>query len=448
MEPISVVEKNPDATMPLIIGAYVTCNTKKERVLENMRTNAEKQPHGWIKRDTAHDGTAIICGGGSSIEDHISQIAAAQAAGGMVFALNGCSSFLRRHGITADYQVIMDAQPETADLVDLDARMHLFASQVDPKLFEMIPDAVLWHATYGEVAPEFPQYQDDYTMIGGSYTVGNACLVLAFCMGYRKLDCYGFDSSHRERKSHAYPQSMNDGDTCTLVTFGGKEYLCSLTMKLQAMHFIERAKSLKAEGCDIKVYGDGLLPAMYNAPPMPEVEKYSAMWKLPQYRMHSPGEETAFDFVRIAKPQRGQTVADLGCGTGRGGRAVKRLCGCDVVYVDFVEHCKDEGRPDHVCDLADTPKDLADFAYCTDVLEHIPPERLVDTINGIMGSAPNVFFQISTVQDSCGDLICQTLHMNVCPSEVWLEFMQQIQTHKVRYYEDRGDSCLFYLTKG
>lgn len=444
----AITEQNPDATMPLTMGAYVTCNTAQEKILENIKRNAELQPDGWVKSLPAHEGTAILCGGGPSLEDSLDQIAAASLAGGTIFALNGASSFLRRHGLTPDYQVIMDAQTATLDLVDLEAKEHLFASQVDPSLFHAVPDAILWHSIGPDMGPEEFPWSGDYVLIGGGFTVGNTALGLVYAMGYRRIECFGYDSSHRERKSHAYSQPMNDSDPLTVVAFGGKEYLCSLTMRLQAKWFMQRAAALKAAGVSLEVHGDGLLPAMYHAPELSEREKYETMWTMSEYRLCSPGEHAAEDFVRVARPKRTDVVADLGCGTGRGGEAVKKLSGCTIYSVDFAANCRNDGQPPNlVCDLSKISSQIADYAYCTDVLEHIPPARLVDTVNGIMKSAPRVFLQISTTEDTCGDLIGQTLHMNVCDSASWLEFMQQIKTHRLRYYEDRGDSCLFYLTR-
>lgn len=439
MYPTAITEQNPDATMPLTMGAYVTSNTPDEQILENLKGNCRRET--LTAQVPAHTGTAILCGGGPSLEDTLEWVEAAQSAGGIVFALNGAATFLLRHGITPDYQVIMDAKPETLGLVEPSARSHLFAAQVDPSLFDAVPTAIQWYSAGGDLIPEVS------LVIGGSFTVGNTALGLVYALGYRRMECFGYDSSHRERKSHAYPQPMNDDDPLTVVEFGGKKYLCSVVMRLQAKWFMQRAAALKEAGVSLQVHGEGLLPAMFHSPPMSEREKYEAMWKVPDYRLCSPGEHTAEDFVRIANPRVGQKVVDLGCGTGRGGAKIKRLTGCDVAYVDFAANCKNDGQPDIICDLADTPADIADFGYCTDVLEHIPPARLVDTVNGIMRSSPRVFFQISTTEDSCGDLIGQTLHMNVCDSASWLEFMQQIQTHRLRYYEDRGHSCLFYLTR-
>jgi ubiquinone/menaquinone biosynthesis C-methylase UbiE len=49
------------------------------------------------------------------------------------------------------------------------------------------------------------------------------------------------------------------------------------------------------------------------------------MWDKPEYRVVSPGEMVAKEFLRQAKPKNGESVIDLGCGTGRGSKALAFL---------------------------------------------------------------------------------------------------------------------------
>ena len=49
-----------------------------------------------------------------------------------------------------------------------------------------------------------------------------------------------------------------------------------------------------------------------------EQEKYEKMWAQPSYRDFSPGEATAMNFLKVARPGKGDEVIDFGCGTGRG----------------------------------------------------------------------------------------------------------------------------------
>lgn len=412
-----LVHQNPGASQPLRILLEVECNTPDAQIIANVRHNSSTRK-GWQKLEPAHDGIAILCGSGPSLADTLDEV---KSIGGEIFALNGAAKFLNDHGVLADYQVILDAKPETASLIG-PAKKHLFASQVDPSCFEKIPDAKLWHATHGDLVHEFPAYDADYCLIGGAVTVGNAALVLAYVMGYRVIHCFGFDSSHKGKEGHAFSQPMNDDDPLTIVTYKDKQYVASLTMKLQVDHFLQRAAALKTEGCSIHVHGYGLLPDRFNNPPTEE-EKYREMWNQRIYRDTSPGENVADTFVDFLWIDASHTVIDFGCGTGRGGKRIQELTDASVRLVDFADNCLDPGidLPFTIADLSKPIGMKADFGFCCDVMEHIPPSQVLDVLRNILACTPKAFFQISLVPDVMGSLIGEPLHLSVHPHEWWME---------------------------
>jgi hypothetical protein len=376
----------------------------------------------WVKTEPAHDGIAILCGGGPSLADTLREIREIK---GKVFALNGAASYLDKNGIAPDFQVIMDAKPETASLVG-PAKRHLFASQVDPECFNRVPTATLWHATYGNLKvdeqPGFPKHDDDYCLIGAAVSAGNTALVLLYALGYRTIHVFGMDSSRRWADAgHAYRQAMNDGEPCTVVEYGGKEYICSVPMAMQAKHFVSRAAQLRDAGVSIHVHGSGLLPDMANSPELDEVAKYEQMWGVAEYRTFSPGEHSVDKFLGIVKPDG--LVIDFGCGTGRAALRMRRA-GLPVILVDFAGNCRDQEAitlPFVKWDL-NIPLGIASqYGYCTDVMEHIPTKDVASVINNIMASAPETYFQISTVPDSFGSVIGQPLHLTVRPHGWWRE---------------------------
>lgn len=433
------IVQNPGASAPLVVELEVECNTPTETILDNIRRNSEGRT-GWQKLEDAHERIAILCGSGPSLSDTLGDIR-----GGDIFALNGAAAFLDRNGIIPDYQVILDAKPETVRLIG-PAKQHLFASQVDPECFSRVPTAKLWHATHGTLVPDFPEYQDDYCLIGGAVSVGNAALVLAYAMGYRTIHCHGFDSSHRGDRGHAFAQPMNDGDPTTVVSFGGQEYVASLTMSLQARYFLQRAAQLKASGCEIHVHGSGLLPAMFNAP-WSEEDKYAELWRHPEYRDVAPGELCAETFLELVKPD--SLVIDFGCGTGRGALKI-REAGLEVLCLDLTDNCRDVealSLPFRQHDLTE-PIDFieARYGYCTDVMEHLPTEDVDTVLSNIMRAAETVFFQISTVPDNFGGVIGKELHLTVKPAAWWRERFRMLG-YSVRWEKDQGSSVNFIVSQ-
>lgn len=446
---VDLVLQNPQASAPLRVQTDVVCNTPQEKILANVLANS-KSVSEWVKWEDANNTKILLCGSGPSIEDDIELIRALQEEGAQIWALNNCANYLASFGILADVQVIMDAQPRTIELLG-PAKRHLFASQCDPSLFAAVPTAQLWHSTYGNFPVDeqegFPSHSD-YCLIGAGVSVGNTAMVLAYALGCRNLHLFGFDSSHKEGKGHVQHQSMNDGDPCTVVEFRGKEYVCSLSMRLQAENFHARAKALQEAGCIIIVHGHGLLPDQWNAD-MTEEEKYSEIWKHLTYRTVSPGEELAVKFLEIVRPQRNSRIADFGCGTGRGGLAISKLIQCQMTLVDFTTNSRDEeaqGLPFIKHDLTTPYLPLyVNHGYCTDVMEHIPPELVDITIDNVMAACEDCFFQISTIPDSLGGLVGQDLHLSVHPHEWWKRKFTSLG-YAVLWEEETPITALFHIS--
>lgn len=259
---IRISHWNPGATAPLEIPVCVVCNTQDEIIDANIRANSRLSKQ-WQRLVPAHDGVAILCGSGPSLADGIHEIEQWEHRA-TLFALNGAANFLSANDILPDYQVLLDARSQTADLIG-PAKAHLFASQVSPVCFERVPDAKLWHMQVSGIDELIPPYEESYCLIGGAASVGNTATCLAYAMGFRDLHCYGYDSSHRDGRGHAFPQPMNDHDPHAFVDWNGKRYISSVTMRLQAEKFITTSAALKEAGCAITVHGTGLLPDIYNS---------------------------------------------------------------------------------------------------------------------------------------------------------------------------------------
>jgi uncharacterized Rossmann fold enzyme len=445
--------QNPHASMLLYVPVAVVCNTSDEALERNIRANSAL-PLKWLAAKPAHEGVAVLCGGGASIAEHVDDIRAMQKDGAKVFAMNGAASYLGGLGILPDYQVIADAKQETSQLVSAYAGEYLFASQVHPDTVQVIADhpqiLQIWHLEIGEIERFFPEdrlKRGGYALIGGGAAVGNSALCVAYAMGYRNLHVFGFDSCHRDGKSHAYAQPMNDFIPCVDVEWGGKVYTASVAMKAQAEKFQITAQALEQAGCEITVYGGGLLQTMYNSPPqdLTERDKYRLIWQFDGYREFSPGEEIVGKFLEVARPDG--LIVDFGCGTGRAALALHKA-GHEVFLVDFADNCRDEEAlvlPFLEWDLCLPCPVSAAHGLCTDVMEHIPTEKVGLVIENIMASAKAVFFQISTVQDCFGDMIHQRLHNTVKDHVWWVEQFRALG-FEIQWQEERDNASCFLVT--
>lgn len=426
--------QNPHAKGQLHIPVVVLLNTSDEEIEANVRANAARDLK-WLGAVDAHDGIAIMVGGGASVADHLDDIYSLVKEGGTVFAINAASQYLRKNGIAVDWQVTCDAKPETATLIDPNAGGHLFASHVNSVTMASVPSPVVWHSALHAKEEWFPPAKvkrGGYALLGGEASSGLGALCAAYCLGFRRLEIFGYDSSHRHGQSHAYAQRMND--TIPVMTFdwAGRSFKTSVTMRTQAERFPMAAMDLLQSGATINVWGDGLLQHIWRTPPeeLSERDKYVKMWMLGAYRSLSPGEISAPTFLAAMKIEGKGPVIDFGCGTGRGGLALARE-GIDVMLTDFVSAARDEeamGLPFLEWDLSKPCPLRAPYGYCCDVMEHLPPEQVNTVIDNIMASSPEVFFQIATVPDNFGAVIGHQLHLTVQPHEWWAERFSQNYT--------------------
>lgn len=442
MDAVQIEIQNPDATIPLVVPVYIVPNTHEEVVDSNIRHNSRLDVP-WFYASEPHDGVAVIVGGGPSAADCKAEIGR-RGSTGTVFGLNGAAKWLWDAGLWADYQVIIDAQQITAASVAPFAETHLFASHVHPDTAAHAD--MFFHLNFNGVEDLLPPEKVEaggYTLVGGGVSVGITAMVLAYAMGYRTLHLFGYDSSNRDGKTHAYSQPHNAAIPNMDVTWAGRTYNASMPMKLQAEAFIRFAAQLRDEGCEIVVHGDGLLPAMWREPPANEREKYQFLWAGADYREVAPGEHVVETFLRVAEPDG--LVVDFGCGTGRPALRIAEA-GRDVVLLDFCDNSRDKeavGLPFIRHDLTKPAPVKGTVGFCTDVMEHIPTEDVDRVLANILDATPRAFFQIATVPDTFGATIGQPLHLTVRDHDWW-----RAKFPAVLHEERTPMHSIFYVSKG
>jgi hypothetical protein len=164
-----------------------------------------------------------------------------------------------------------------------------------------------------------------------------------------------------------------------------------------------------------------------------EKAKYKKVWGHEEYGTVSPGEHYIVPFLQISgHPVNGypKTMYEYGAGCGRPA-LFHTMAGIDVAMFDIADNCLDEhvkmaiGDKLIVANLWDLPADTEkrEYGYCTDVMEHIPPERVEQVINEISRTSKRCFFSICLMEDHFGKGIDEVLHLTVRPFEWWRDLL-------------------------
>lgn len=239
------------------VGFTFSSTAKESQLRENI-THALTKPR-WLKMQDGLQSIAIIAGGGPSLEADLWRIAGHQKAGAQVFAVNGTWRHLKDHGITPDYHVMHDGRAENLPFVAPEGPVY-YASQCHPSILDAAGERLTcWHAATPlcrELVPGAP------LMLSGGPTVGLNAIALAYALGYRKFQLYGFDSSYAQGQHHAYPQPLNDGEFTFDAKVDGITFRCAPWMIQQAEGLMALIEQLVPIGCEFGVYGFGLAPFM------------------------------------------------------------------------------------------------------------------------------------------------------------------------------------------
>jgi 2-polyprenyl-3-methyl-5-hydroxy-6-metoxy-1,4-benzoquinol methylase len=185
-----------------------------------------------------------------------------------------------------------------------------------------------------------------------------------------------------------------------------------------------------------------------------ETEKYRKMWDIPNYRVLSPGYQHINDVYKRLDLQPGDTVLDFGVGSGK---AADFLCKREIHVhgIDIVDNCLDKGVLDHpyftfstecLWDLEDNYS--AGYVYCTDVMEHIPPEHVDAVLDNIDRSMLKAgYFSISCCGDNFGPkYLNEELHLTVRSPQWWAERLEE--RWDIDWHQEGSEFTAFVYPKG
>jgi len=191
-----------------------------------------------------------------------------------------------------------------------------------------------------------------------------------------------------------------------------------------------------------------LLPVRNKIMSREEVEKikYDQIWVAEGYNHVSPGETAikCLPIIPYFQDNNVRTILDVGCGSGK---AMKLLMssvhGFAVYGFDISRNCLDEewhDQRDKVLQCGylwkrDDIKGVFDAIYCTDVLEHIPADKIDDALSNISSHMRAVgYLQIALFPDLFGqEYLGEPLHLIVEEPGWWLAAIERNGMRIERY---------------
>lgn len=344
------------------------------------RVNGRVTPH----EGAPHTESIAVVGFGPSLVDTWEQVRAF----GKVVSCSGSHKYLIERGIVPTWHVEVDPRAHKISLLgdphpDV---TYLVSSTCCPEYFDHLEkglgerfttNVLLWHVFDSTEEGIRTLPAGEWAVTGGC-DVGLRAIALAAFLGYRDIHIFGIDGSAKGDDRHAatHPHGKQKYAEVEYPDNSGRLWLTTPAMleaARQTRHELEQMPNVRPT-----FHGDGLTQAMM-ADYVPSGESkgailgvqkpelISAGYRELNARLHREnmaygvgGEKHAQVIADICARLRTKDVLDYGCGKGRLGRSLP----FHVQEYDPAVPGKEE-----------SPKP-ADIVVCTDVLEHIEPDKL------------------------------------------------------------------------
>lgn len=333
-------------------------------------------------QDLRPDPIAVVCFG-PSLNDTWEKIKDFR----YIVSCSGAHKFLIDRGIVPNWHVEVDPRPHKVQLIGPPHKdvEYLISSTCHAAVFDHLEgyNVKLWHV--------FDNMEDglrtlpagEWALTGGC-SVGLRAMLIARFFGFRDLHIFGMDGCEGPTGKHAAAHPNQPKGAC-ITEYEGVTYRTTpafLEAARQTWHELDEMKDVTAT-----FYGEGLVQAMaknYQRKPSPAGTEVviglnkpaliSAEYADLNAKLHREnlsygvgGGRHAPLVLSIASKLGTTSVLDYGCGKGY---LAKELPFPIWEYDPAIPEKSEAPRP-------------ADLVICTDVLEHVEPERLLFVLNDL-----------------------------------------------------------------
>lgn len=298
-----------------------------------------------------------------------------------IITCSGAHKFLIDRDIIPTWHVEVDPREHKIKLIgdphkDVE---YLVASTCHPKVFEHLEgqNVKLWHVFDNDAEAKRVLPPGEWALTGGC-DVGLRAMAIAHFFGFVDLHVFGKDGCMGDTGYHASEHPNQAPPQCFKTEYRGKTYYTTpsiLEAAKQTFHELDVMPDVK-----VKFYGEGLVQEMFKdykpkykpgqiRPILGIVkqELISSDYKELNKKLHEDnlaygvgGDRHLKIVLNLCEKFKTKNVLDYGCGKGRLARAMP----WQIAEYDPAIPGKEQ-----------TPKP-ADIVICTDVLEHIEPDKL------------------------------------------------------------------------
>jgi uncharacterized Rossmann fold enzyme/2-polyprenyl-3-methyl-5-hydroxy-6-metoxy-1,4-benzoquinol methylase len=302
-----------------------------------------------------------------------------------IITCSGSHKFLVDRGIIPTYHIEVDPREHKVTLLGNPQKdtKYLIASNCHPKYFDHLEgyDVTLWHVFETTLESMRLLPRGEWAMTGGS-SAGLRAMTMARFLGYKDIHIFGMDGSFDSESSHADFHPNNAFKVKDECVYNGKTFYTTPSIAECARQTFHELNQLSDS--DVKFYGDGLLQEMIKDYIKPEkkvkmigvrkpklvTDEYKDLLKktfedYPEYG--TGGSKHSTMVIKLMNLTASKSILDYGCGRGY---LAKSLDFPIWEYDPAVEGKDEQPRP-------------ADLLVCTDVLEHIEPDKLFFVLDDI-----------------------------------------------------------------
>jgi len=354
-----------------------------------------------------------------------------------VMSCSGSHKFLVDHGIVPTWHIDVDPREHKIKLIGEPQKgcEYLIASTCHPQLVNYLQDAgctvKLWHI-FDNAEEGYRILPPGEWMICGGCSVGVRTMTLARFLGFTDLHIFGMDGSFSDEGSHAAEHPHDASKKKVFETeYNGVRYRTTpsiLEAARNTWHELDTLKDVKAT-----FYGEGLVQAMakdYKKKELPESKKMfialdkptliSAGYRELNAKLHQEnplygigGARHAKTVMQLCKALGTTCVLDYGCGKSQ----LQRELPFGIFEYDPAIPGKEASpRP-------------ADVVVCTDVMEHIEPDKLGWVLKDIARCTLKVaYFVIHTGPSTKTLADGRNSHVLQRPSHWWHKILKKFFT--------------------